>query len=221
MQFGGDDQWSNMLGGTELIRRKLGKDAYAMTITLLLNSEGKKMGKTQKGAVWLDPNKTSPFEFYQYWRNVADADVIKCLKMLTFLPLEEIVAMESWEGSQLNKAKEILAYELTALVHGEEEAKKAQDAARALFSSGNAADMPTAQLTDDDFTDGKIDILTLLVKSGLVPSKSEARRAVDQGGVALNGEKITDTYFAVSKDDIASNEHVLRRGKKNFRKIVL
>ena len=221
MQFGGDDQWSNMLGGTELIRRKLGKDAYAMTITLLLNSEGKKMGKTQKGAVWLDPEKTTPFEFYQYWRNVGDADVIKCLKMLTFLPLEEIEAMESWEGSELNKAKEILAYELTALVHGEEEAKKAQDAARALFSSGNAADMPKAELTDDDFTDGKIDILTLLVKSGLVPSKSEARRAVDQGGVALNGEKITDTYFAISKEDIAANEQVLRRGKKNFRKITV
>ena len=221
MQFGGDDQWSNMLGGTELIRRKLGKDAYAMTITLLLNSEGKKRGKTQKGAVWLDPEKTTPFEFYQYWRNVGDADVIKCLKMLTFLPLEEIEAMESWEGSELNKAKEILAYELTALVHGEEEAKKAQDAARALFSSGNAADMPKAELTDDDFTDGKIDILTLLVKSGLVPSKSEARRAVDQGGVALNGEKITDTYFAISKEDIAANEQVLRRGKKNFRKITV
>lgn len=221
MQFGGDDQWSNMLGGTELIRRKLGKDAYAMTITLLLNSEGKKMGKTQKGAVWLDPEKTTPFEFYQYWRNVADADVIKCLKMLTFLPLEEIEAMESWEGSQLNKAKEILAYELTALVHGEDEAKKSQDAARALFSSGNAADMPKAELSDEDFTDGAIDILTLLVKSGLVPSKSEARRAVEQGGVALNGEKISDIKFTLSKDDIANAEQVLRRGKKNFRKITL
>ena len=221
MQFGGDDQWSNMLGGTELIRRKLGKDAYAMTITLLLNSEGKKMGKTQKGAVWLDPNKTTPFEFFQYWRNVADADVIKCLKMLTFLPLEEIEAMESWEGSELNKAKEILAYELTALVHGEEEAKKALEAAKALFSSGNAADMPKAELSDEDFVDGKIDILTLLVKSGLVPSKSEARRAVDQGGVALNGEKITDIKFELAKDDIAAGEQVLRRGKKNFRKITL
>jgi len=221
MQFGGDDQWSNMLGGTELIRRKLGKDAYAMTITLLLNSEGKKMGKTQKGAVWLDPNKTTPFEFFQYWRNVADADVIKCLKMLTFLPLEEIEAMESWEGSQLNTAKEILAYELTALVHGEEEATKAKEAARALFSSGNAADMPTAQLEEGDFTEGKIDILTLLLKSGLVPSKSEARRAVEQGGVALNGEKVTDIHFELAKDDIIANEQVLRRGKKNFRKIRL
>ena len=221
MQFGGDDQWSNMLGGTELIRRKLGKDAYAMTITLLLNSEGKKMGKTQKGAVWLDPNKTSPFEFFQYWRNVADADVIKCLKMLTFLPLEQIQAMESWEGSELNKAKEILAYELTALVHGNEEAEKAKEAARALFSSGSAADMPKALIADADFTDGQIDILTLLLKSGLVPSKSEARRAVEQGGVALNGEKITDIHYMIARSSIESEEQVLRRGKKNFRKLVL
>ncbi len=219
MQFGGDDQWSNMLGGTELIRRKLGKDAYAMTITLLLNSEGKKMGKTQKGAVWLDPDKTSPFEFFQYWRNVADADVIKCLKMLTFLPLEQIEEMEHWEGSELNQAKEILAYELTALVHGAEEAQKARDAARALFSRGSAADMPQAVIADADFTDGTIDILTLLLKAGLVPSKSEARRAVEQGGVALNGEKVSDIHFMVTKEQIAGGAQVLRRGKKNFRKL--
>ena len=220
MQFGGDDQWSNMLGGTELIRKKLGKDAYAMTITLLLNSEGKKMGKTAKGAVWLDPNKTSPYEFFQYWRNVGDQDVLKCIRMLTFLPLEEIDKMDSWEGSQLNQAKEILAYELTKLVHGEEEAKKAQDSARALFSSGSAAEMPTCELTDEDFTDGKIDILTLLHKSGLVPSRSEARRAVQQGGAAVNGEKVTDTYTAYTKEDF-EEDFVLRRGKKNFRKIVV
>lgn len=220
MQFGGDDQWSNMLGGTELIRRKLGKNACAMTITLLLNSEGKKMGKTQSGAVWLDPEKTSPFEFYQYWRNVADADVLKCIRMLTFLPLEEIDAMDQWEGSQLNQAKEILAFELTKLVHGEEEAKKAQESARALFSSGTAAQMPTCELTDADFTDGKIDILTLLHKSGLVPSKSEARRAVQQGGASVNGEKVTDTYTAYTKEDFTS-DFVLKRGKKNFRKIVV
>ena len=192
MQFGGDDQWSNMLGGTELIRRKLGKDAYAMTITLLLNSEGKKMGKTQKGAVWLDPEKTSPFEFYQYWRNVSDEDVLKCLRMLTFLPIEQIEEMESWEGSELNRAKEILAYELTDLVHGEEEAKKAQESAKALFSSGNAADMPTSELQEEDFTDGQIDILAVLVKSGLTVSRSEARRAVEQGGVVFAEEKVTD-----------------------------
>ena len=192
MQFGGDDQWSNMLGGTELIRRKLGKDAYAMTITLLLNSEGKKMGKTQKGAVWLDPNKTSPFEFYQYWRNVADADVLKCIRMLTFLPLEEIDKMDSWEGSQLNQAKEILAYELTKLVHGEEEAAKAQESARALFSKGVAADMPSVTLTADDFKDGAIDIVSVLVKSGLVTSRNEGRRAVEQGGVAVDGEERDD-----------------------------
>ena len=206
-----------MLGGTELIRRKLGKDASAMTITLLLNSEGKKMGKTQSGAVWLDPNKTSPFEFYQYWRNVADADVLKCIRMLTFLPLEEIDAMDKWEGSELYKAKEILAYELTKLVHGEEEAQKAQESARALFSTGGAANMPTAELTDDDFIDGKIDILTVLAKSGLVPSKSEARRAVQQGGVAVDGEKVTDTYLTFTKEELAGAEKVIRRGKKNFR----
>ena len=221
LQFGGDDQWSNMLGGTELIRRKLKKDASAMTITLLLNSEGKKMGKTQSGAVWLDPNKTSPFDFYQYWRNVADADVLKCIRMLTFLPLEQIDEMDKWEGSQLNKAKEVLAYELTSLVHGEEEAKKAQDSARALFSTGGAANMPTTELTEEDFVDGKIDILTLLVKSGLVPSKSEARRAVQQGGVSVDGEKIEDINYAYTVDDIKANEKILKRGKKNFRKIVM
>ncbi len=221
MQFGGDDQWSNMLGGTELIRRKLGKDAYAMTITLLLNSEGKKMGKTQSGAVWLDPNKTSPFEFYQYWRNVADADVLKCIRMLTFLPLEQVREMEHWEGSQLNQAKEILAYELTGLVHGEEEAKKAQEGARALFGGGNADQMPTAVLTEEDLTDGGIDILTLLYKSGLVSSKSEARRAVEQGGVAINGEKVTDIRLILDGETLRTSETVLRRGKKNFRKIKL
>ena len=193
MQFGGDDQWSNMLGGTDLIRRKLGKDAYAMTITLLMNSEGKKMGKTQKGAVWLDPNKTTPFEFYQYWRNVADADVLKCLRMLTFLPLEQIDEMDQWEGSQLNKAKEILAYELTNLVHGEEEAKKAEEAAKALFAGGGSSEnMPTAVLTDDKFIDGNIDILGILVAAGMAASRSEARRAVEQGGVSVNGEKVGD-----------------------------
>ena len=220
MQFGGDDQWSNMLGGTELIRRKLGKDAYAMTITLLLNSEGKKMGKTQKGAVWLDPNKTSPFEFYQYWRNVADADVLKCIRMLTFLPLEEIEKMDSWEGSQLNQAKEILAYELTKLVHGEEEAVKAQESARALFASGVAADMPTATLTEEDFVEGKIDVLTMLVKSGLVPSKSEARRAVEQGGVSVEGEKVTDIKTVYEASAFEGDGIVVKRGKKNFRKVV-
>ena len=221
LQFGGDDQWSNMLAGTELIRRKLGKDASAMTITLLLNSEGKKMGKTQSGAVWLDPNKTSPFEFYQYWRNVADADVLKCIRMLTFLPLEEIDKMDVWEGSQLNQAKEILSFELTKLVHGEEEATKAQESARALFSSGAAANMPTAELTEEDLVDGSIDILTMLVKSGLVPSKSEARRAVDQGGVAVDGEKVTDIKAVFSKDVFAGEGIVLRRGKKNFRKVIM
>ena len=220
MQFGGDDQWSNMLGGTELIRRKLGKDAYAMTITLLLNSEGKKMGKTQKGAVWLDPNKTSPFEFYQYWRNVADADVLKCIRMLTFLPLEEIEKMDAWEGSQLNQAKEILAYELTKLVHGEEEASKAQESARALFASGVAADMPTATLTEEDFVEGKIDVLTMLVKSGLVPSKSEARRAVEQGGVSVEGEKVTDIRTIYEASAFEGDGLVVKRGKKNFRKVV-
>ncbi len=221
MQFGGDDQWSNMLGGTELIRRKLGKDAYAMTITLLLNSEGKKMGKTQKGAVWLDPKKTSPFEFFQYWRNVADADVLKCIRMLTFLPLEEIRKMDSWEGSQLNEAKEILAFELTKMVHGEEEAVKAKESARALFSSGNAADMPTAELAEADLVDGNIDILTMLLKSGLVPSKSEARRAVEQGGVSVDGEKVTDIKALFAKDALAGEGIVLKRGKKNFRKVLI
>ena len=220
MQFGGNDQWSNMLAGSELIRRKLGEDAHAMTITLLLNSEGKKMGKTQSGAVWLDPNKTSPFDFYQYWRNVADADVLKCLRMLTFLPLEQINEMDKWEGSQLNTAKEILAFELTKLVHGEEEATKAQEGARALFGSGNAADMPQMTVTADTLTDGAADILTLLVQSGLVPSKSEARRAVDQGGVSVDGDKITDikTSFEAAR---LQDGIVLRRGKKKFCKVLL
>ena len=220
LQFGGDDQWSNMLGGTELIRRKLGKNACAMTINLLLNSEGKKMGKTQSGAVWLDPNKTSPFDFYQYWRNVSDADVLKCIRMLTFLPLEEIDAMDQWEGSQLNQAKEILAFELTKMVHGEEEAKKAQDGARALFSSGNAADMPEAAIAEEDYVDGAIDILNLLVKSGLTASKSEARRAVQQGGVSVDGEKVTDIAQTFTKEKIQSDHIVIKKGKKNFRKIV-
>ena len=220
LQFGGNDQWSNMLGGTELIRRKLGKDAHAMTITLLLNSEGKKMGKTASGAVWLDPNKTSPFDFYQYWRNVGDDDVLKCIRMLTFLPLEEIDEMDKWEGAQLNKAKEILAYELTKLVHGDEEATKAQEAARALFSAGNSANMPTATITADDFTDGNIDILTLLVKTGLVPSKSEARRAVEQGGVTFDGEKVTDIKTLYTPEAFADGA-VVKRGKKNFMKVVI
>ena len=220
MQFGGDDQWSNMLGGTELIRRKLGKNACAMTITLLLNSQGKKMGKTQSGAVWLDPDKTSPFEFYQYWRNVADADVLKCIRMLTFLPLEEIDKMDSWEGAQLNTAKEILAYELTKLVHGEDEAKKAQESARALFSQGDAANMPTTTLTEEDLEDGCMDILTMLVKAELVPSKSEARRAVQQGGVSVDGEKITNIHEVFTEDAFKAGV-VLKKGKKNFRKIVM
>ena len=221
MQFGGDDQWSNMLGGTELIRRKLGKDAYAMTITLLLNSEGKKMGKTQKGAVWLDPNKTSPFEFYQYWRNVDDADVLKCLRMLTFLPLEQIEEMDHWEGSQLNQAKEILAYELTKLVHGEEEASKAQESARALFAGGNAAQMPNCTLTKADFQDGVIDILGILVKAGLNASRSEARRAVEQGGVTVENEKVTDVKTVYHPEDFAGEGLVVRRGKKNFKRILV
>ncbi len=222
MQFGGNDQWSNMLGGTELIRRKLGKDAYAMTITLLLNSEGKKMGKTQSGAVWLDPNKTSPFDFYQYWRNVADADVMKCIRMLTFLPLEEIDAMADWEGSQLNKAKEILAYELTKLVHGEEEAKKAESAAKAFFVQGSAAgeDMPECVLAEEDFTDGSIDILSLLVKAELAATRSEARRNVIQGGVTMDGEKVTDIKASYTMDDFQGDGHVLKRGKKKFKKIL-
>ena len=221
MQFGGDDQWSNMLGGTELIRRKLGKNAYAMTITLLLNSEGKKMGKTQKGAVWLDPNKTSPFEFYQYWRNIADADVLKCLRMLTFLPIEQIDEMDKWEGSQLNTAKEILAFELTKLVHDEAEAQKAQESARALFGSGTAAEMPTAKLTEADLKDGNIDILDLLVKSGLVSSRSEGRRAVEQGGVSMDGEKVTDFRAMFAGEDFHGEGRVLKRGKKNFKRVIV
>ena len=219
MQFGGDDQWSNMLGGTELIRRKLGKDAYAMTITLLLNSEGKKMGKTQSGAVWLDPEKTSPYDFYQYWRNVADADVLKCIRMLTFLPLEQINEMDTWEGAQLNRAKEILAYELTALVHGEEEAKKAEASAKALFGAGTDAEIPTSELCNEDFVDGVIDIGTILVKAGLVPSKSEARRAIEQGGVSCDNDKITDVRATFTKEDLAEGK-VFKRGKKSFRKVI-
>ncbi len=220
MQFGGDDQWSNMLGGTELIRRKLGKDAYAMTINLLLNSEGKKMGKTQSGAVWLDPNKTSPFDFYQYWRNVGDGDVLKCLRMLTFLPLEQIEEMGAWEGSKLNEAKEILAFELTKLVHGEEEAVKAQEGARALFSSGNAAQMPETKLVDEDFEDGKIGILKLMVKAGLATSNGEARRNVEQGGVTIDGEKVTDVRMTLTKEQISAEGIVVKRGKKKFMKVL-
>ena len=221
MQFGGDDQWSNMLGGTELIRRKLGKNACAMTITLLLNSEGKKMGKTQKGAVWLDPEKTSPFEFYQYWRNVGDEDVLKCLRMLTFLPLEQIDEMDKWEGSQLNTAKEILAFELTKLVHGEEEARKAQDSAKALFAGGgDDANMPTYELKDEDFLNGKIDILGALASSGLCSSRSEARRAVEQGGVTVDGEKVTDVKLSFEPERFAGEGVVVKRGKKNFKRIV-
>ena len=219
MQFGGDDQWSNMLGGTELIRRKLGKDAHAMTITLLLNSEGKKMGKTQSGAVWLDPEKTSPFDFYQYWRNVADADVLKFIRMLTFLPLDEINKMDSWEGSQLNEAKTILAYELTSLVHGEEEAKKAKEAAQSFFSGAAlSTNAPTHTLCEEDFTDGEIDILSLLVKSELVASRSEARRAVEQGGVSVNDTKVTDIKTSFTTDTFKT-DFILKRGKKNFKKI--
>ena len=222
MQFGGDDQWSNMLGGTELIRRKLGKDAYAMTINLLLNSEGKKMGKTQSGAVWLDPNKTSPFDFFQYWRNVSDADVLKCIRMLTFLPLEEIDAMESWEGAQLNQAKEILAFELTKLVHGEEEANKAKEASHALFAGGgDSAHMPTLELTAADFADGDLDILALLVKAELAPSRSDARRAVQQGGVSVADEKVTDIQTTYGADAFGADGLVVKRGKKKFVKIVL
>ena len=221
LQFGGDDQWSNMLGGTELIRRKLGKDASAMTITLLLNSEGKKMGKTQSGAVWLDPKKTSPYDFYQYWRNVADADVLKCIRMLTFLPLEEIDKMDGWEGAQLNQAKEILAYELTKLVHGEEEAEKAQAAAKALFSQGNAVDMPKVELSFEDLEDGAIDILSMLVKAGLVPTRSEARRAVQQGGVSVDGEKVEDIHKTYTGEDLSGEGLVLKRGKKKFCKILM
>ena len=220
LEFGGDDHWSNMLAGTELIRRKLGKDASAMTITLLLNSEGKKMGKTQSGAVWLDPNKTSPFDFYQYWRNVGDADVLKCIRMLTFLPLEEIDKMDAWEGAQLNTAKEILAYELTKLVHGEEEAQKAQESARALFSQGNADNMPTTELEEADFQDGKIDILAVLVKSGQASSRSDARRAVTQGGVSVDGEKVTDITTTYAPADFDGEGKIVKKGKKNFRRVV-
>ena len=222
MEFGGDDQWSNMLGGTELIRRKLGKDAYAMTINLLLNSEGKKMGKTQSGAVWLDPEKTSPFDFFQYWRNVADSDVLKCIRMLTFLPLEEINAMESWEGAQLNEAKEILAFELTKLVHGEEEANKAREASHALFAGGgDSAHMPTVELSSADFADGDMDILSLLVKTELAPSRSDARRAVEQGGVSVADEKVTDIKTAYNADSFGADGLVVKRGKKKFVKVVV
>ncbi len=219
MQFGGDDQWANMLGGTELIRRKLGKDAYAMTITLLLNSEGKKMGKTEKGAVWLDPEKTSPYDFFQYWRNVADADVIKCLKMLTFVPIEEIEEMEkTMEGAAFNKAKEILAYELTALVHGEEEAKKALEAAKAVFAGGgNSENMPTTELTADQLTDGAMNILEMMLAAKLIPTKSEGRRLVQQGGVSVNGEKVTDPNAMIAVD----GEVIIKKGKKVFHKVVL
>ena len=222
MQFGGNDQWSNMLGGTELIRKKLGKDAHAMTITLLLNSEGKKMGKTASGAVWLDPNKTSPFEFFQYWRNVDDADVLKCIRMLTFLPLEEIDKMAGWEGSQLNEAKEILAYELTKLVHGEEEAEKAKAASKALFAGGGDTEhMPTTELTNDDFGGGSIDVLTLLVKCGLVASKGEARRLVQQGGVTVNDEKVTAIETTFGCEQFTGDGVVIKKGKKVFHKAVL
>jgi tyrosyl-tRNA synthetase len=219
MQFGGDDQWSNMLGGTELIRKKLGKDAHAMTITLLTDSQGKKMGKTAGNAVWLDPNKTSPFDFYQYWRNVGDADVLKCIRMLTFLPIEEIDAMSSWEGSRLNEAKEILAFELTKLVHGEEEAQKAQTAARSLFVAGGD-NAPEAEIAADDLVDGAIDILTLLVKTGLCSSKSDARRAVEQGGVSADGEKIADIKKTFTEDELKKGV-LIRRGKKNFKKAIV
>ena len=222
MQFGGDDQWSNMLGGTELIRRKLGKDAYAMTINLLLNSEGKKMGKTQKGAVWLDANKTTPFEFYQYWRNVDDADVVKCLKMLTFLPLEQIEEMATWEGSELNKAKEILAYELTKMIHGEDEANKAQEGARALFGGGaNTENMPTTEITDSDFTDGGIAVLDLLLKCKLIASKGEGKRLIQQGGISVDDQKITDMFHNVTKDAFEKGHVIIKKGKKVFHKVVL
>ena len=221
MEFGGDDQWSNMLGGTELIRRKLGKDAYAMTINLLLNSEGKKMGKTQSGAVWLDPNKTTPFEFFQYWRNVSDADVLKCIRMLTFLPLEEIDKMESWEGAQLNEAKEILAFELTKLVHGEEEAAKAKEASHALFAGGsNNANMPTVTVTAEDFPDGELDIISVLVKAGLCDSRGDGRRNIQQGGVSVNDEKVTDISTKYTLDDFKGEGLIIRRGKKKFAKVI-
>lgn len=222
LQFGGDDQWSNMLGGTELIRRKLGKDSHAMTIKLLLNSEGKKMGKTEKGAVWLDPEKTSPYDFFQYWRNVNDADVIKCIKMLTFLPLDEIKKLEKLEGQELNKAKEILAFEVTKLIHGEDEAKKALDGARALFASGSNTDnMPQTEITSDDLTDSSIGILDLIVKIGIVPSKAEGRRVVTQGGLSLDGEKVTDPNYTVKIQDFEKGYIVVKKGKKVFHKIIL
>lgn len=221
MEFGGDDQWSNMLGGTELIRRKLGKDAYAMTINLLLNSEGKKMGKTQSGAVWLDPNKTSPFDFFQYWRNVADSDVLKCIRMLTFLPLEQIDEMDKWEGAKLNEAKEILAYELTKLVHGEEEAKKAKEASHALFAGGGvSAHMPTVEVTADDLYNDKLDIMAVLVKASLCESRSDARRAVQQGGVSVDGEKVTDISTSYTLDEFAGEGKIVKRGKKKFAKVI-
>ena len=222
MQFGGDDQWSNMLGGTELIRRKLGKDAHAMTITLLLNSEGKKMGKTQSGAVWLDPDKTSPFDFYQYWRNVDDADVLKCIRMLTFLPMEEIEKMDSWEGSQLNTAKEILAFELTKLVHGEEEANKAQEGARALFSGkGNTENMPTVELTADDFNDDSVLVADIMIKAGIAKSKGECRRLIEQGGVSVDDEKVTEPFKTLNKSDFEKGYVIIKKGKKVFYKAVL
>ncbi|MCD7774600.1 MAG: tyrosine--tRNA ligase, partial [Clostridiales bacterium] len=222
MQFGGDDQWSNMLGGTELIRKKLGKDAYAMTITLLLNSEGKKMGKTAKGAVWLDPNKTSPYEFYQYWRNVADGDVLKCIRMLTFLPLEEIDKMDSWEGSQLNKAKEILAYELTKLVHGEEEANKAQTAARSIFSSSASVEnMPEANIEESDFQDDKIALSEILVKASIAKSKGEGKRLIEQGGITVDDKKITSPVAVIEKSDFDKGYIVVKKGKKVFVKVTV
>lgn len=221
MQLGGNDQWSNMLAGTDLIRRKLGENAYAMTITLLLNSEGNKMGKTANGAVWLDPNKTTPFEFYQYWRNVADADVFKCMRMLTFLPLEEIEEIEKWEGNRINEAKEVLAFELTKLVHSEEEATKAQESSRALFSGASHENMPTTEIEEADLTDGKVDLISLLVKAELAPTRSEARRNIEQGGVTVDGEKVTDVKATFTKDELAGDGLVLKRGKKKFKKIVL
>lgn len=221
MQLGGNDQWSNMLAGTDLIRRKLGENAYAMTITLLLNSEGNKMGKTANGAVWLDPNKTSPFEFYQYWRNVADADVFKCMRMLTFLSLEEIEEIEKWEGNRINEAKEVLAFELTKLVHSEEEAIKAQESSRALFSGASHADMPTTEIEEADLTDGVIDLISLLVKAELAPTRSEARRNIEQGGVTVDGEKVSDVKATFTKDALAGDGMVIKRGKKKFKKVVL
>lgn len=221
LQFGGDDQWSNMLGGTELIRKKLGKDASAMTITLLLNSEGKKMGKTVGGAVWLDPAKTSPYEFYQYWRNVGDADVLKCIRMLTFIPLEEIDKMDQWEGAELNKAKEILAYELTKMVHGEEEAERAQETAKSIFTGGDAQNMPSSELFDEDFKEDSIDAISLVFASGLVSSKSEARRAIQQGGITIDGEKVTALDAVFAKDLFYGEGIVVKKGKKNFRKVIV